>query len=1106
MAAPDELPPPHDGILPASAVTGARAVAEEPAPIPLPPPQTPPPDYPARFLRGRRILDAALVVVVLLLAFEVALFPARNSDLLLNMAVGRLIAHHEYSFGADPFTFTAEGVRWVNHSWLFGLFAYGMHQLGPWGGAALVLLKALAIAALAEVLLRLGRRPGSSLWAPALCTALAVLAISPRALLQPVCLSYLFLGLTLYLLELPRRRAAAGAAPVWGLRWLIPLLCALWVNCDAWFLLGPLTIGLYWLGELLEGDRAPAGDGRRVLVILAASVIACLANPYHVFAFKLPDQLGLSPAGALLQGDGTFRRLFLSPWVQGYFDFPMSRSVAGLAYYPLAVLGAASFVLTAGSWRNWRGPVFVAFFLLSAWHARAIPFFAVVAGPILALNLLEHAALRFGTDVPADLDWRRRLLSFRALSLLAGFVALAAGLSGLLHVPIWRQQNLPETQRPNWGLEFDPAMTQAAEQIARWREQKLVPADAHWFNASPEIVHYLAWYAPGARGFMDLRLSLYSAEDARDYRDIRAALLKSTEQRRDGRRPAPEDTEWGRVFAVRQIAYVVVGEGGLSRTAQPFLVPLLLQPDEWSLCYLYGGAAVFGWKDAPGASADAFGPIRFDPARLAFGSKATQAPRQRPRPPLADAEWWQLIWQPDPPRSADSDDAAVHLLSFEIQRVPQLQRDVQVAVLSLIPSAGGSFGPIANGTAARERLYSSADLFMRIRDVGPQAELYLAVRAARRATMSNSDDARSWLLLGQAYHNLYMATRERSPGFVSPHVRELRQTQLIAALTRAVKLDPNLEKAYEILAEMYRNRFLDLELRNREGQARCLAARGENTEKIDLEVDRLKKLLKDKQDQYELKAAGANLQAAQKALIALQHGLADTALQRALEQVRQPGEGANAEAPASAALDAAVRLMLWTGQIDDARLLVLTEDGRSAPMLGKHRLPDMPSPPVLPEATGDWYRVLIAAAAGDYTEVDATLEDLVAKSQLVPLGRPPSLQSITALVPAGVGAELLNLAPLAAGCPGLLPRVLAPELMMQRTQALRDTYGRFAMTADLQTLRGWLALEAGDVATARRELREAVVRSARPGELRINFASLPLARMLLEWIEKNGDG
>ena len=196
-------PAPETAAGPADPSNGIQESAGAPAgePIPLPPlPQREPPS-PARFARALFRLDAVLVALVLLFAFLVASFPAYNGDFFLHAATGRLIAQGKYTFGADPFTFTAPG-RWVNHSWLYDLIVYAVYQVPLIGGAAVVVVKALLIAALAAVMLRAGRKPGASLWVPAVCTALALLTLSPRLFLQPVCVSYLFLGLTLWLLGL----------------------------------------------------------------------------------------------------------------------------------------------------------------------------------------------------------------------------------------------------------------------------------------------------------------------------------------------------------------------------------------------------------------------------------------------------------------------------------------------------------------------------------------------------------------------------------------------------------------------------------------------------------------------------------------------------------------------------------------------------------------------------------------------------------------------------------------------------------------------------------------------------------------------------------------
>src|SRR4051812_2062435 len=97
---------------------------------------------PERVRAERTRLDRVLVGAVLLLAFFLASFAATNSDLWMHLAAGRLIARGQYPFGADPFAYTTEGVRWVNSAWLSDLGLYSLAQTlgGPdteRGGAAL---------------------------------------------------------------------------------------------------------------------------------------------------------------------------------------------------------------------------------------------------------------------------------------------------------------------------------------------------------------------------------------------------------------------------------------------------------------------------------------------------------------------------------------------------------------------------------------------------------------------------------------------------------------------------------------------------------------------------------------------------------------------------------------------------------------------------------------------------------------------------------------------------------------------------------------------------------------------------------------------------------
>src|SRR5262245_37294873 len=125
--------------------------------------------------------SVVLGALVIAFAFLAASFAARNSDVWLHLATGRLLAQGRYDFGVDPFAYTTDGVYWANHAWLFDLLFYICYQLV--GGVGLVVLKAAGVAVLAGILLHLARpRPPREgpFWISAGCVLLAILAMSPR--------------------------------------------------------------------------------------------------------------------------------------------------------------------------------------------------------------------------------------------------------------------------------------------------------------------------------------------------------------------------------------------------------------------------------------------------------------------------------------------------------------------------------------------------------------------------------------------------------------------------------------------------------------------------------------------------------------------------------------------------------------------------------------------------------------------------------------------------------------------------------------------------------------------------------------------------------------
>src|SRR5436190_1927270 len=92
-------------------------------------------------------LDGLFALFVSALAFLLASTPARNSDLWLHLASGRLLIRGQSLCGIDPFASTTTGVFWVNHTWLSDALLYEVYERGD--GRALVVAKSVLAAVLA---------------------------------------------------------------------------------------------------------------------------------------------------------------------------------------------------------------------------------------------------------------------------------------------------------------------------------------------------------------------------------------------------------------------------------------------------------------------------------------------------------------------------------------------------------------------------------------------------------------------------------------------------------------------------------------------------------------------------------------------------------------------------------------------------------------------------------------------------------------------------------------------------------------------------------------------------------------------------------------------
>ncbi len=219
--------------------------------------------------------------------------------------------------------------------------------IGCWATQRPVLLKALAVVVLAGLMLHLSGKPGP-FWISCGFTLLSVLAISPRLLFQPACFSLLLLTACLWLLRLGGRALFA-----------LPAVIVLWVNFDAWFLLGPALVGLYWLGQRLTSNHLD--EPRLPRWLMPACLLACLCSPHHIHALTLPIELSPAVWNSDFRHDVRFASLFASSWHLAPLGQSGGFNLSVWAYFILLLLSAISFMVQRSALRTWRFPIWLVF-------------------------------------------------------------------------------------------------------------------------------------------------------------------------------------------------------------------------------------------------------------------------------------------------------------------------------------------------------------------------------------------------------------------------------------------------------------------------------------------------------------------------------------------------------------------------------------------------------------------------------------------------------------------------------------------------------------------------------------------------------------------------
>jgi|GEM_PF-6731706 len=877
----------------------------------------------------RMIWIRLAVLLLVAIAFLLALTTARNADIWAHLASGRDVASGTIS---HPI------------SWLADLVAYLVYSAS--GARGLILGKCMLVAATALVML--GREPS---WRAILCVFLAILALGGALPLNPTCISYLLLAVAVVAIDRRADIESSGWRDELRSHWSLLLCFVIWANVDVWSLLGVAVIGTRVVMQSLVStltDHIPdRGPWRFFLLVLATQAISLMPWNVSAVAGEFGNQLG-SPEGGIFP----FRRALVSSAYHREFEglLPV------YAFWLLVCVGVSSFIMVirngSGAARRlaWERLVPVlGLFVAATLNLRFIPFFVVVCGVTGVQNFrsLPLVGVRpLGVVSPWTRMERIRLGVQCLFAALIAIALLAASWAGWF-------QSLP-SERRNWTLEPDPSLVRAAEQVEQWYASGLLTAEQETVFFASDAEDTFAWFARRST----VGRQVVERGPAGVVR-VRAALIT----------PESESTPElaGGVLGNPRVGCIVLCDA--SRTFFTTALRNLTDPkSEWVLAYLRGRVAVFV-RRGTGPSAQ---PVELSTRTFSLAS----ADRAEWSDGVAFAvrpHWSDPFVLARPPRSMDRDEAVTYLLYEEATRDHRMVSGANRFLGMQLASVAGAWPPVPAGWVSDPRVvmlttaagavrppseappplpFGRFGAFLILTDV--TADHYLSVRAARRGIAASPRDAGSYEALGEAYLHLLSDPLEVSWSDNIPTLRRLRLTQAAAAFWQAVTLEPTRATAHLGLATTYfEQQILDLAAREFRAYERFARIQGQQATEAAERIKALERAVESAQRVIE--ANSANLSVLDRARLAARNGLTGQALEILLQS--------DVSAFGAAGIALELDLLLTVGRVTEAREWLAPEH-RKAIGAGAY----------------DWLEIQSAAAIGDYAKASTILRNQIATS------------------------------------------------------------------------------------------------------------------------------
>lgn len=313
------------------------------------------------------------LVLPLVISFvALNLTPLKEGDLWWQLKIGEQILQAKQFLLFDSFSFTAPGETfYFTYNGLSAVLLYLLEKTG--GLSALVLIQALTSTCTVWLMFHEARKRAIQVTLAAIVTIIAWVGLYPFSSTRPQIFSFLFFAILYTLLSDYLLRRVNRL-------WLLPVLMLVWVNTHSGWWLGMICWLIMLSTTIILRWWKPA-ETPPVLPLLSWGLAMILILPLNPNGFTT-----LQSVFVTLGGNGVSTK-FVSEWQPLLITNPVS-----WAFYGLFFLWVVALAMTRRATSFQELVLMVTFALLTMRSMRMVPFFYVLAAPIVSETL-------------ASLDW-----------------------------------------------------------------------------------------------------------------------------------------------------------------------------------------------------------------------------------------------------------------------------------------------------------------------------------------------------------------------------------------------------------------------------------------------------------------------------------------------------------------------------------------------------------------------------------------------------------------------------------------------------------------------------------------------------------------------------